>query len=184
MNSQSDRSNQNAPHVRRVLAIDPTSRGFGYAVLEGSDRLIDWGVVEVRPWTLSGCLRRVSDLIEGLRPTVIVTEDIRGRESRRGQRAREVITSIEAKAQQSGISYRAVPRNRVRQVFRAEGAQNKHQIARAIANRFPELLPTLPRKRKCYSSEDERIGVFGSIAYALVSRKNAMWPGSRDVSCE
>lgn len=34
--------------LKRVLAIDPNSRGFGFAVLEGPDRLIDWGVVHVR----------------------------------------------------------------------------------------------------------------------------------------
>ncbi len=28
----------------RVLAIDPNSRGFGFAVLEGGARLIDWGI--------------------------------------------------------------------------------------------------------------------------------------------
>jgi len=32
----------------RVLAIDPSTRGFGFAVLEGPDRLIDWGVKETK----------------------------------------------------------------------------------------------------------------------------------------
>ena len=32
----------------RVLAIDPTPRGFGYAILEGSTDLVDWGVKSVR----------------------------------------------------------------------------------------------------------------------------------------
>lgn len=171
MKSQSDTSNRKIRRMRRILAIDPISRGFGYAILEGSDRLIDWGVVEVRPWTLNGCLRRVAELIQDFRPMVIVTEDVRVREHRRGQRAREVIASIQAKARQSGISYRAIPRSRVRQVLWAVGAPNMHQIARAIARRFPELLPILPRKRKCYSSEDERMRVFGSIAYAIMSRE-------------
>jgi len=34
--------------VIRVLAIDPSTRGFGFAVLEGPSRLIDWGVKETR----------------------------------------------------------------------------------------------------------------------------------------
>jgi len=29
---------------RRVLAVDPLSRGVGFAVLEGNDNLIDWGI--------------------------------------------------------------------------------------------------------------------------------------------
>lgn len=32
----------------RVLAIDPSTRGFGFAVLEAPNRLIDWGVKEAR----------------------------------------------------------------------------------------------------------------------------------------
>ena len=32
----------------RVLAIDPSTRGFGFAVLEGPERLIDWGVKETK----------------------------------------------------------------------------------------------------------------------------------------
>lgn len=32
----------------RVLAIDPSTRGFGFAVLEGPNRLIDWGVKETK----------------------------------------------------------------------------------------------------------------------------------------
>src|SRR5689334_13571256 len=30
--------------VNRVLGIAPTSRGLGYAVLDGPDRLADWGL--------------------------------------------------------------------------------------------------------------------------------------------
>jgi hypothetical protein len=32
----------------RVVAIDPATRGFGFAVLEGANRLIDWGVKETK----------------------------------------------------------------------------------------------------------------------------------------
>jgi hypothetical protein len=32
----------------RVLAIDPSTRGFGFAILEGPNQLIDWGVKETR----------------------------------------------------------------------------------------------------------------------------------------
>ena len=38
-----------ATHDReRVLAIQPTTRGFGFAVFEGPQEPIDWGVKEVR----------------------------------------------------------------------------------------------------------------------------------------
>ena len=35
-------------HNCRVLAVQPTSKGLGFAVLEGTDRLIDWGTRDAR----------------------------------------------------------------------------------------------------------------------------------------
>ena len=36
------------PKHFRILAIAPSTRGFGFAVLEGQDTLVDWGVVKCR----------------------------------------------------------------------------------------------------------------------------------------
>lgn len=33
---------------KRILAIDPTTRGFGFGILEAPERLIDWGVKEAK----------------------------------------------------------------------------------------------------------------------------------------
>ena len=35
-------------HQKRIITIDPVTRGFGFAVLEGPEDLIDWGVKEAR----------------------------------------------------------------------------------------------------------------------------------------
>ena len=32
----------------RILAIAPSSRGFGFAVLEGQEKLVDWGVKSIK----------------------------------------------------------------------------------------------------------------------------------------
>jgi len=40
--------NSSVNKLRRVLALDPCARGLGLLVIEDSDRLIDWGVKEVR----------------------------------------------------------------------------------------------------------------------------------------
>ena len=46
----------------RVLAIDPSTRGFGYAVLEGPNRLIDWAVKETKVDKTRMTLKFVADL--------------------------------------------------------------------------------------------------------------------------
>jgi hypothetical protein len=46
------------------LAIDPTHRGFGYVVLEGSDHLIDWGVRHVQGPKNKASIEAASELIK------------------------------------------------------------------------------------------------------------------------
>src|SRR5207249_4491100 len=61
-----------AGREKRVLAVDPTSRGFGFAVLEGPDRLLDWGLVHARTDKRARTLEAVADLLERYRPDVLV----------------------------------------------------------------------------------------------------------------
>ncbi len=44
---------------------------------------------------------------------------------------------------------------------------NKHEIARAVAELFPELSHRLPPRRKAWMSEDERMGIFDAASFAL-----------------
>jgi len=78
----------------RVLAIDPSTRGFGFAVLEGPDRLSDWGVKETRTDKKVRALRWTAELIDYYRPNVVVVEDYAGKGSRRCKRVAELIDAI------------------------------------------------------------------------------------------
>jgi RNase H-fold protein (predicted Holliday junction resolvase) len=66
-----------------VIAIDPSTRGFGFAVLEGPERLVDWGVKETRTDKNRRSLELIADLIEIYQPRVLVVEDYTGKASRR-----------------------------------------------------------------------------------------------------
>src|SRR5262249_20908325 len=132
----------------RVLAIDPSPRGFGFAVLEGPNRLIDWGVKETKTDKKKRSLQLVADLIEHNQPNVIVVEDYGAKGSRRCGRVCELITEISKLAVQRKVKVRSFSRLKVKQAFAEAGATNKYEIAIAIAKRFPELAPRLPRFRK------------------------------------
>jgi hypothetical protein len=49
---------------RRVLARHPTSRGFGFVILEGPANLADWGVRAARRDQLRETLAKLSVLID------------------------------------------------------------------------------------------------------------------------
>ncbi len=148
----------------RVLAVDPSTRGFGFAVLEGADRLIDWGTRTARRDKNRQCLRKVEELIEIYLPEVLVVEKCDARESRRCARVWRLIAAMTKLAMARKIRVRRSSRRQVRAVFSRFGASMKHEIATVIAKRFPELAPHLPPARKAWMSEDQRERIFGAIA--------------------
>ena len=76
----------------RVLALDPTSRGLGFAVLEGAARLIDWGTKDAGRADSMLALRHVAALLDHYRPDAVVVEDVRDRGTRRCRRVKAGIS--------------------------------------------------------------------------------------------
>jgi len=152
----------------RVLAIDPSTRGFGFAILEGPNRLIDWGVKETKIDKKKRSLKLITELIELYQPNTIVVEDYSAKGSRRCQRVGELIRDISKIAVKRGIRVKSISRLKVKQAFSESSALNKHEIAIAIAKRFPELTPRLPRFRKSWMSEDYRMSIFDAVGLGYV----------------
>src|SRR6266705_6941105 len=90
----------------RVLAIDPSTRGFGFAVLEGPNRLIDWGVKETKKNKSAKSLKLIDELIDRYQPNVIVVEDYAGKGSRRCRRIQELINDISKLARKRKLKIR------------------------------------------------------------------------------
>jgi len=152
---------------KRVLAIDPSTRGFGFAILEGPNRLIDWGVKETKSDKKTRSLKFIRELIDQYQPKVLVVEDYMGKGSRRCRRIRELINDISKLAMKRKVRVKSFSRLKVKQTFSESGATNKYEIAIAIAKRFPELAPRLPRFRKPWMSEDYRMSIFDAVGLAI-----------------
>ena len=154
---------------KRVLAIDPSTRGFGFAVLEGPDKLIDWGIKEARSGKNKNqqSLELVQNLVLGYQPNVIALEDYTTKRSRRCRRVRELISAIEKLAAKQKIRVCSVARSEVTLAFTSVGAVTKYQTALAITQRFPELAPRLPPVRKPWMPEDYRMPIFDAVALAV-----------------
>lgn len=152
----------------RVLAIDPTTRGFGFVVFEGIDHLLDWGVVHVkRQDKHEQCLARVAVLMDRYEPSVVVVEDPSPGASRRIARVRHLITAVIELATRRRARTCCLTRRAIRKHFLEVGVDTKGPIAGAIATRFPELTPHLPPKRKMWMSEDDRMAIFDAASLAL-----------------
>jgi RNase H-fold protein (predicted Holliday junction resolvase) len=160
--------NQARTPFQRILAIDPTYRGFGCVVVEEPERLVDWGVCQVRTEKRDRTLRKVADLIHHWEPNIVVVEATRHQHCRRGEHARDLVEAIAALARTMNVAFRRVPMATVREHYADLGATNKGAVARLVVDRFPELESFLPPRRKAWMPEDERMAIFDAMAMALV----------------
>jgi hypothetical protein len=146
----------------RLLAIDLTAKGFGFALLDRRLGLLDWGFCTVLAADDEAFAARLCAKLDRGQPTVIVLENFaptKGRET--ALRRRDFITKI-AKERQLGTCH--VSRIIVQRVL---GFRTKARIASALADRFPELRPRIPPARKRWTTEDERMHIFDALALAL-----------------
>ena len=152
----------------RILAIAPSSRGFGYAVLEEQEKLVDWGVKCVQGDKNAGSLAKVEKLIAQYEPLVLVLEDTTTSDSRRAPRIRELSRRIIIMASSRNVGVALFSRQRVVQRFFHKAPGTKHALAKILARRFPEELGfRLPLERRPWMSEDYRMDIFDAVALAL-----------------
>lgn len=154
--------------VRLALAVDPTTKGFAFVVIEDG-LLVDWGVRHAGLDKNRGSLRKLRLLLKQFSPDILVVEDTHHRSSRRWRRVRQLIGRFAQEARRYHASVKRVARREVQQHFSSYSRQlTKHRIALALAERFPELRSRLPRIRKMWMTEDERMSIFDALAMAIV----------------
>jgi hypothetical protein len=148
-----------------IVGIDPTSRGFAFAVLEAPSFLVDWGerIVRTRSGTL---LRKVDELLTYHQPAVLVIEDVAAKDCRRRTRGREEIRRIERRAKARGVRVARVSRLAVRDTL-ARG-KSKYEVALRLAQVFPVLADRLPKRHKAWMTEDQRMNTLDALGFAAV----------------
>jgi Holliday junction resolvasome RuvABC endonuclease subunit len=160
------------PKYPRILAIAPSTRGFGFAVVEGLDMLVDWGVKSIRGDKNTQSISKVEELISHYEPHVIVLEDASIKPFRRSERIRALSKRIVGVAKRRNVIVALLSREQVKQAHFADGKGTKDALAGILANKFPEELGLrLPPKRRPWMSEDYRMGIFEAVALALVVRR-------------
>ncbi len=161
----------------RVLSIDLTAKGFGFALLDAKVGLLDWGFCTIRASQDDLFVARIISRIDRGRPTALALENIapaKGREN--AQRRRDMIIRLAAERQLGTCHVsRAI-------VQRFLGATTKIEIARCLAAQFPELMSRMPRERRLWMTEDERMHIFDALSYAvvIVAPRKATQHDSRD----
>jgi hypothetical protein len=152
----------------RILALDVRARRFGFAMFEGPDELLDWGVKSFRQGVNAvkvPASQKIAGLLSEFRPHVVVVEESPLRENF------WLMGTILSVARKQNIPTRTVSRAAVQKRFAGQ-AQDKHGIAVILSGRFSELAERVPLKRKPWQSEDYRMSIFDATALGLTHIEN------------
>ena len=152
--------------VKRVLAIDPYSRGVGFAVLEGPECLIDWGLRTTERADNAKAVRVIEKLIGRFQPDVLALEDWDSAGSRRCGRVEELLDRIAGVEGKRAI-VRLVSLHEIRAIGPLPHTSTKYGRACFLAERFPELQPFRPPFRKPWMPEDDRMAIFDAVSFAV-----------------
>jgi hypothetical protein len=154
--------------TKRVLGIDPFSRGVGFAVLEGPENLIDWGLKTTGRADSAKAIRIIERLIDRFRPDILAIEDSGASGSRRCERVRKLLDRIASRGAKS-VRVRLIGPRQLRALGPLNQVNTKYARACFLADRFPELGAFLPRFRKPWMSEEDRMGIFDALGFALAA---------------
>jgi hypothetical protein len=152
--------------TERVLAIDPFSRGVGFAVLEGVDNLIDWGLKSTGKADNAKAVRVIEKLIDRFRPDVLALENWDAAGARRCVRV-EILLDRIASTEIRRTKVHLVSQRDLRAIGPLPEVNTKYGRACFLADRFPELRAFLPQVRKPWMPEDARMAIFDAASFAL-----------------
>jgi hypothetical protein len=152
--------------IRRVLAIDPFSRGVGFAVLESPDDLVDWGLKTTGKADNAKAVRAIEWLIDRFRPDVLALENWESAGARRCHRVDLLLNHIASDGKKR-VRVQLVSRRQIRAIGPLPDVSTKYGRACLLSERFPELSAFLPPIRKPWMSEDNRMSIFDAVAFGV-----------------
>jgi Holliday junction resolvasome RuvABC endonuclease subunit len=158
----------------RILSLAPTTRGVGYAVIEGENMLVAYGVKTARVKRRDKNARlmaHVKTMFLRYRPDKLVLYDLNAKGVHRRPRIKELQRFIVRLAQRRKLNISKFSRIEVQSLLLGGRKGTKHAVAQLLAERFPaELASRLPPKRIWYDPEDRRIDIFEAVALVVAFR--------------
>lgn len=148
------------------MAVSLMRRGFGFVVIEGGDRFIDWGIKVVTSEKMNA--ENVKRLLKHNQPRALVLKKYASRKNCRSARIWRVHTEIAGLGVKFNVAVREITREQVTRFIFGNERGSKDALASRLADRFPQELGFwLPSKRRIWDGEDYRMALFDAVALAL-----------------
>jgi hypothetical protein len=155
------------PSLRRVLTLDIRPRRFGYAIFEGPDLLLDWGIRTHGDDERSSLERSLNNLRSMFAPSVILIRKAAKSGQIEQPRIRRAFRIVKHFAKRMLVRVHLVDALSLRGFFSRGAIADKHDIARMVAERFPQLSWRLPPRRKPWQSESQRQSIFDAASLGV-----------------
>jgi len=164
------------PPLGLVLAVHPTSHGFGWVLFEGPRGPVDWGIASAKKNRSAKCLVRFEQLLEQYEPSALILEKYDEDNSKRGERIRILAQTMKGFASNRDMDTAVYSRGEVNAAVAGHAKVSRHSVAQAVIGQLPILRARFPSSRKLWQSEDDRQCLFDAAAlgithYALTSPK-------------
>lgn len=147
-----------------VLSLYPNTRGLGFACLMLPKKLLDSGIVSVRPICNNKLSGRIFKFLEYYRPTILVLRGYDKPATLRGKRIQALLETISTFALQKNIPFHTYSRSQIRDTFEFFGARTKLEIVQKIVEWIPDLEKRAPKLKAWYEPEDYHMGVFNALS--------------------
>ena len=157
----------------RIMSIALTSRGFGYAVLQGENWLIAHGNKAFDGYKNVRSPLRIEKMITSYKPDVLVLDDVNVSRDPRSLRIKKLHRKVVALAKGHKLKTVKITGTKLRSMLLGNESGTKHEMAESLAKRFPdELASRLPpkRKRAVGDSEDVRMDIFDAVGLAVAAK--------------
>ena len=150
---------------QRLISLEVRSRRFGFAVFQG-EQLIDYGSCGYPAGKQAAptAVRRMASLLDLHAPATVIARQTRRVRDCWSRQAANVLRTVRAELQRRGTPLGIVARREIISCFAKAGISKKHNIARAVAGRFPELQWRVPSNRKPWDRESDVMVIFDAAA--------------------
>lgn len=162
----------------RILAISLSSNGFGYAAMEGNNRLVGYGNMVIKKNKNVRALAYIDKIVIRYQPNVLVLQDVNAEGTYRHERIKKLHGSVVDIAKKRHIDMVMISGKELRNHLLGNAVGTKQEMAELLAHRFPdELAARVPRKRKPWTSEDSRMDTFNAVGLAVAGQTQKAAPG-------
>ena len=152
--------NQTISKKVRILAIAPSARGFGFAVLEDG-AILDRGNKGARGNKNLHSLFKIEKLMKLFQPGVLVLPDVNAKGLYRAPRIKALHEQIIKLAERQKCKVVLFSGKELRITLLGNVKGTKHKMAAMLAQKFPvELAKKLPPKRRAWENQDGLHGYF------------------------